>query len=176
MKLIYLLIFVIVWLTCLAVNAYASDSTRDELQKTIRDVQQREAKRAAIRLYRARVAKVRGYLATNHSPLTDNAESFIRCGDTYGIKPSLLVGITKAESTFGLHYQLLNNPFNWNVHNGRTFGSMEEGICHVAKGLKENYDTSSVYSIANRYAPSSDGNSPIHWASVVEGVIKDLGV
>lgn len=169
-------LFFIILIFLTYVPTVRANSIRDELRTTAKRVEQRESKARAKRVYLARVQKVRGYLDSKGSPLAVHAESFIRCGDAVGIIPSLIVGITKAESSFGLHYQLANNPFNWGVHNGITFKTMEDGICTVAQGLKRNYDLSNTYTIGKRFAPASDGNNPNHWAQVVQGVINEIGI
>lgn len=157
-------------------NPVQALTLREGIMQAAKRVEQRESEARARRLFLERVQRVQVYLESKNSPLANYAEVLVRCSDAYGLNPGLIVGITKAESSLGLHYQLSNNPWNWGVHQGISFKSMEEGACAVARGLSKNYDLSNTYTIGKRFAPASDGNNPNHWAAVVQEVINEINL
>lgn len=124
--------------------------------------------------FQNRVQKVKTFLADRGSPLTNYAESFVTCADRYGLHPGLLVGITGAESSYGKFYGLRNNPYNYGIYLRLGFDNVADATCHVAQKLRENYDLTSPYTIAVKYAPAADKNNPIHWAKVVQDAINQL--
>lgn len=92
-----------------------------------------------------------------NAPLSDAADSFIRTCSTFDLDCYLLPSIAGLESTFGKFiYPNSYNPFGW----GRgyiMFGSWDEGIHEVGKGLHENYigkGANSVEQIAPIYSES----------------------
>lgn len=105
------------------------------------------------------------------TPLSGKARAMVECAERFNLPAGLLLGIARAESSFGRHFTLANNVWNWGYYLGVRFDSLESGACHVAQKLAENYDTSSVYAISQKYAPKSDGNNPLHWTQVVSEVI-----
>lgn len=153
-------------------------SVHDGLPGSVLDLAQRlEARdraREEERQFQLRVARVRNYLVKNGSPLANYAEDFVKCAQSYEFPDGFLVGIARAESSLGRHYALKNNFLNWGVHNGRTFDSVPGALCHVARGIRNNYDTSSVLAVANKYAPKADGNNPVHWAETVTKTISEI--
>ena len=118
------------------------------------------------------------YLAKRGSPMAGQGMAFLRAGRKYGVDPRLLVGIATIESGAGAHEKLPHNPFNWGVHRGQTYGSYEESIMDVARGLRRGYIDKGLKTpgqIVSRYAPSSDGNDESNWAKVVGQVMGQLG-
>lgn len=104
--------------------------------------------------------------------------SFLRAGRKYGVDPRLLVGIATIESSAGQHEKIRYNPFNWGVHRGQSYGSYEEAIMDVARGLRRGYldqGLTTPQQIVSKYAPSSDGNNESNWAKVVGQVMGQLG-
>jgi murein DD-endopeptidase MepM/ murein hydrolase activator NlpD len=118
------------------------------------------------------------YLAKRGSPMAGQGMAFLRAGRKFGVDPRLLVGIATIESGAGAHIKLPYNPFNWGVHRGQTYGSWEESIMDVARGLRRGYldkGLKNPQQIVSRYAPSSDGNDESNWAKVVGQVMSQLG-
>jgi len=104
--------------------------------------------------------------------------TFLRAGRKYGIDPRLLVGIATIESGAGAHLAQPYNPFNWSIHQGRRYGSWQESIMDVARGLRRGYIDQGLTTpdqIVSKYAPSSDGNNEANWAKVVGDTMKSLG-
>lgn len=122
--------------------------------------------------------KIDQYLNGRGSPMAGQGATFIRAGKKYGIDPRLLVGIATIESGAGQHEKLKYNPFNWGVHRGQTYGSYDEAIMDVARGLKRGYidqGLSTPQAIVSKYAPASDNNDEGNWASVVSQVMEAVG-
>ena len=118
------------------------------------------------------------YLEGRGSPMAGQGMAFLRAGRKYGIDPRLLVGIATIESGAGVHTKLQHNPFNWGVHRGQTYGSWEESIMDVARGLRRGYvdqGLTTPQQIVSKYAPSSDGNDEANWSRVVASVMTQLG-
>lgn len=91
------------------------------------------------------------------SPLSEASDSFIDTCSTFDLDCYLLPSIAGLESTFGRFiYPNSYNPFGW----GRgyiMFGSWDEGIHEVGKGLHDNYignGANSVEQIAPIYSES----------------------
>jgi murein DD-endopeptidase MepM/ murein hydrolase activator NlpD len=122
--------------------------------------------------------KIDQYLNKRGSPMAGQGATFVRAGKRYGIDPRLLVGIATIESGAGAHTKLQFNPFNWGVHRGQTYGSYEESIMDVARGLKRGYideGLTTPQQIVSKYAPASDNNDEGNWASVVSQVMSAVG-
>jgi cell wall-associated NlpC family hydrolase len=122
--------------------------------------------------------QIDNYLKGRDSPMAGQGRAFIRAGKKYGIDPRLLVGITVIESSAGVHQRLKNNPFNWGVHQNRTYPTYEASIMDVARGLRRGYldkGLTTPQKIVTRYAPSSDGNDEANWARTVGIVMRQLG-
>jgi hypothetical protein len=118
------------------------------------------------------------YLKGRGSPMAGQGATFMRAGKKYGIDPKLLVGIATIESGAGAKMKNAYNPFNWGVHRGQTYGSYEESIMDVARGLRRNYldqGLTTPQQIVSKYAPASDNNDEGNWASVVSQVMGQLG-
>jgi cell wall-associated NlpC family hydrolase len=104
--------------------------------------------------------------------------TFLRAGRRYGVDPRLLVGIATIESGAGAHLAQPFNPFNWSIHQGKQYGSWQESIMDVARGLRRGYYDQGLKTpqqIVSKYAPGSDNNNEGNWASVVSQVMSQLG-
>lgn len=118
------------------------------------------------------------YLRSRGSPMAGLGQTFVAAGKKYGVDPRLLVGIATIESGAGAHLAQAYNPFNWGIHRGQQYGSWEESINDVARGLRQNYlnhGLETPEAIVSKYAPSSDGNNESNWAGVVSQVMGKLG-
>ena len=123
-------------------------------------------------------AKIDSYLAGRGSPMAGTGASFIRAGKKYGVDPRLLVGMAVIESSAGKALAHPYNPFNWGHHQNKQYGSWEESIMDVARGMRRGYYDKGLKTpaqIVSKYAPASDNNDEGNWASVVSGVMKQLG-
>ncbi|MFC1649857.1 hypothetical protein ACFL2C_04070 [Patescibacteria group bacterium] len=102
--------------------------------------------------------KLRSFLQTYNSPISNQAEIFVKSANDNGLDWRLVPSITGVESTFGKHIPSNSyNAYGW--ANGKyAFESWEESIDHVSKTLKEKYidrGADDVYKIGRIYAPPS---------------------
>src|SRR5262245_45774377 len=101
---------------------------------------------------------------------------FVGAGRKYGVDPRLVVAISGIESSFGKHILGAHNAWGWGP--GRPFGSWEEGISAVTKGLRDGYLSRGLKTpeqIVTRYAPGSVGNNESRWAQVVNQFMREQG-
>lgn len=92
----------------------------------------------------ARVVLVERFLKEKGSPMIGSGKLFIAAADKYDLDWRLLPAIAFQESTLGKHTIFGSyNAFGWGVVDnttiGMSFGSWEEAIFTVAKGLREDY-------------------------------------
>lgn len=133
-------------------------SESQEIDQIAGRIRAREIAKRAERVRANRVQKVKAILAG--TPLEVASDSFVDCGDKFGVNPALLLAIAGHESSFGVHVgHLVGNAFGWNAHGGRTFSSWADGVCHVAAGLAASYDLSSVRRTITRYAPPVENDT-----------------
>ena len=121
--------------------------------------------------------QIDSYLKGKGSPMAGQGRTFVAAGRKYGVDPALLIGISGAESSFGKHLFGPHNAWGWGP--GIKFGSWEEGISTVARGLRKGYLDQGLTSpgkIVSKYAPGSDGNDEHGWTSNVETFMRELGV
>jgi len=86
-----------------------------------------------------RAVKLKAYLASHNSPLTDYADQFVNSADQYQIDWKLVPAITGVESTFGKRIPFNSyNAYGWS-NGAYQFESWEQSIDHVSKFLKEKY-------------------------------------
>ncbi len=122
-----------------------------------------------------RVKQLQAYFDKYDSPLINEAETFIKTADQYGLDYRLLPAIAGVESGFGklIPYNSYNG-WGWGIYgtNVTYFTSWKEAIKTIAKELKEKYmDTwgaKDVYAIGNYYA------SDPAWASKVTYYMNDI--
>ena len=122
--------------------------------------------------------QIDAYLSGRGSPMVGEGVSFIRAGKKYGVDPRLLVGMAVIESSAGKALAHPFNPFNWGHHSNKQYGSWEESIMDVARGMRRGYIDKGLVTpaqIVSKYAPGSDNNDEGNWASVVGSVMKELG-
>ena len=97
------------------------------------------------------------------SPLVGLGDVFVREGTANGIDPRALVAIARAESSLGSDpgARARNNAFGWGPT--QSFGSWQENIATVARGLKKGYLDDGLVTLAGiqrRYAPVGTANDP----------------
>ena len=105
-----------------------------------------------------RVQILEEFFKKYNSPLKDNAETFVKTADRYGLDYRLLPAISCVESTCGKYLiKETHNPFGWG--GGHIyFSSYDEAIERVGKGLYDIYISrglDTVEKIAPVYAPPS---------------------
>lgn len=106
-----------------------------------------------------RAGRLRIYLASHNSPLTEYARVFVAKADKYDLDWKLVASIAGVESTFGKKIPVNSyNAYGWN--GGKYyFKNWEDGIDTVSKTLREKYadkwGADTVYEIAPYYAPPS---------------------
>lgn len=109
-----------------------------------------------------REESLREFFKKYNSPLANNAKTFVEVADKYSIDYKLLPAISCVESTCAKFYIKANyNPFGWGSGLIK-FGSFDEAIQKVGKGLQEIYlarGLDTVEEIAPVYTPPSY----IHW-------------
>jgi len=124
------------------------------------------------------VQQIDAFLHKNGSPMVGLGNVFVAAGRKYGVDPRLVVGIAGAESTLGKYAYRPYNAWGWGGRAGHSFGSWEESIAQVTKGLRDGYISqgrTTPATIVSKYAPSSDGNDEAQWASNVGHFMKQLG-
>lgn len=106
-----------------------------------------------------RVEKLQIFLESYNSPMTEDAEAFIKYADKYNLDWKLVVAIAGVESWYGQKIPATSyNAWGYGVYgtNVRYFTSWEDGIETVSRDLRVKYmDTwgaKDVYGIGNRYA------------------------
>ncbi len=109
--------------------------------------------------YRVKILK--SYLEKHNSPLSANADNFVKYADKYNLDWKFVTAISGLESTFG--QQIPDNSYNawgWGIYgdNMIRFKSFDEGIQTISQGLREKYmdkwGANDVYQIGRLYASS----------------------
>jgi len=122
------------------------------------------------------------FLRSRRSPLAGQGAAFLQAGSRYRVDPRLLVGIAGAESSFGTagSGRDIHNPFGWGP--AIPFGSYEEAINTVARGLRQGYlnkGLKNVGQISQKYAPVGAANDPTglnkQWSGNVASIMRQLG-
>ena len=123
--------------------------------------------------YRVKVLK--SYLEERNSPLSENADDFVRYADKYNLDWKFVAAISGLESSFGQRIPYNSyNAWGWGIYgdNMITFNSWEEGIGVISQGLREKYinrwGASNVYEIDSFYASSPT------WAVRVDGFMNSI--
>lgn len=113
----------------------------------------------------AREAKLKAFLQKYNSPMTDNAGTFIRVADEYGIDYRLLPAISCLESGCGkqMPYQSYN-AFGWGVYGGNyiSFEDFDDAIETVGAGLNKGYFSKGANTV-EKIAPIYNPPNPIEW-------------
>lgn len=105
-----------------------------------------------------RAVRLKRYLKSHNSPLSDYSHEFVKYADEYGLDYRLVPAIAGVESTFGKRIPANSfNAYGW--ANGKYyFESWEHSIEVVSKTLREKYydrGADTLPKIARRYAPPS---------------------
>lgn len=122
-----------------------------------------------------RINRLAAYLEMRKSPLVNEAETFIKMADKYGLDEFgldyLVAAICGVESSFGKHYpQGSYNAYGWNSGNFY-WDSWKESIEHVTRVLRSKYidrGADTVSKIGPIYAESPT------WASRVSFFINQI--
>lgn len=111
--------------------------------------------------YDNRAKILKKFLERYRSPISEDAEIFVKEADKNKIDWRLVAAISGVESTFGQQIPLNSyNAWGWGIYgtNCIYFKSFKEGIQIISKGLKENYmdkwEAEDVYEIGRIYAAS----------------------
>ncbi|MEK7550452.1 MAG: hypothetical protein AAB535_01580 [Patescibacteria group bacterium] len=124
----------------------------------------------------ARVEIIRQYLTNYKSSLEPHASFIVQTSDKYGLDYRLITAIAQQESNLcKLIPPSSFNCWGWGIHSEGTlgFGSFEQGIEVVSKGLKEQYLDKGYVSpeqIMSKYTPLSNGS----WASGVNQFMNEM--
>src|SRR5262245_37140442 len=103
---------------------------------------------------------------------------FVAAGKKYGVDPRLGVAISGAESSFGKHLFAPFNAWGWMSDDRYNWGSWQQGINTVMKGLGSGYVSQGLTTpaaIVKKYAPSSAGNDEAVWSGNVSTFLRELG-
>lgn len=124
-----------------------------------------------------RITRLRAFLASYNSPLTNEAETFVAQADKYNLDWKLVAAIAGVESTFGKQIPAGSyNGWGWGVFTGTQdgvhFKNWADGIAQVSEGLRKNYidrGAQDIYDMGWIYA--ANGNS---WGTHVRYFIDQL--
>jgi murein DD-endopeptidase MepM/ murein hydrolase activator NlpD len=126
--------------------------------------------------------QLKQYLRKRGSPLAPYAQLIAAVEHRYNLPQGLLAGIAAAETTFGTNPAAgrditdRHNAWGWGPH--IAFPSWEHAIRTIGRGLGKNYIAKGLttpLAIGQKYAPSSDGNNPSHWADTVSSIMSEVG-
>ena len=130
-------------------------------------------------VFETKVKKIEKFLSSRDSPLTPYARDFVINSDNL-ISPSLLVGISSAESSLGKHIPLESyNPFGLGCTGSSPcfrFSNYPDAIRTLAgtlrnhKAYKDFRETGDIRLLSQKYM---SGNRE-RWASTVKGVIEEI--
>lgn len=121
-----------------------------------------------------RVIAMNKFLTHYHSPMANNAETFVQEADKYGLDWRLLASISGVESAFGnLIPAGTNNGWGWRGINGNeagwsVFNSWDSAIIHITERLALGYGTDlTPFEIEPTYCPPCAANPEHAWANGV---------
>jgi hypothetical protein len=86
--------------------------------------------------------QIDAYLRRKSSPLYGTGQALYTLANQYSVDPRLIVAISGAETTFGLHVCAENNSWNWFYRGScplSPFESYAEGLEHVTKFMRRSY-------------------------------------
>ena len=128
------------------------------------------------------VKQLQAYLKKRGSPLAPYAQLIAVTERRYRLPQGLLAGIAAAETTFatnpaaGRDITSGHNAWGWGPH--IQFPNWQTAIQTIGRGLGKNYIAKGLtdpLAIGRKYAPSSDGNDPSHWANTVSSIMSEVG-
>jgi len=121
------------------------------------------------------IANIQGQVVP--SPLNGLGSTFVDNGSQYGVDPRLIVAISGAESSFGVHICAANNAWNWfwNVTCANSpFDSWNSGITTLSHFMAKSYilhGYNTVSLIGARYCAAGCEN----WVPNVTEFLADMG-
>ncbi len=122
---------------------------------------------------------IENFFQEHHSPLADNAGTFIKVADKYQLDWRLLPAISMQESNGGKRIiPSSKNPFGYGIYGDKVlkFANFDEAIERVGKGLKEDYIDQGLKTpnqIMAKYTPSSLSIGGT-WAKGVVSFMEDI--
>ena len=129
-----------------AAHSSAENATTSPTQeKSLAIMQETEAALTeALERHEDKVTKVRRYFSSRSAPLAVYAETFVTAAENNGLDWRLLPAISIVESSGGIHIPAGSfNAWGWAVFTGRksgaAWGSWEESIQAIAKGIRDGY-------------------------------------
>lgn len=121
-----------------------------------------------------RSVKLENFFKNYYSPFGEGEiDAFINEAERNQLDWRLLPAIAGKESTFGRFIPTNSyNPFGWGVFGDQVtyFNSFEEAIMLVAQGLKQKYNTQTVFNIAATYCPIN----PYGWTGGVLNLMAQI--
>lgn len=121
-----------------------------------------------------RIAKLKAFLESKHSPLAPYSELIIEQADKYDIGWTKIVAISQIESDFAK--KLPNNSHNaWGLGGSKFmyFSNWEEGIKYASWLIGTHYKQNENQAIKSKYCPASANCNP-EWANVVTRTTRDI--
>lgn len=123
-----------------------------------------------------KIESLEKFFEAQKSPLRDDADTFVRVAEKYGLDYRLLPAISCMESSCGKR-MLPNsyNPFGWGIYgkNAIYFASFEEAIETVGKGISEKY-VSKGLDTPEKIAPVYTPPNSVNWRNGVNFFISKI--
>ncbi|MCL4364155.1 hypothetical protein M1328_02860 [Patescibacteria group bacterium] len=139
---------------------FAGNSARFSIGLRINSAEQVELN------YKLKESAIKAVLMRYDSPMANNSSSFIETCRKYELDCFLLPSIAGLESTFGrFTYPNSNNPFGWD-RGYMMFGSWNQAIDTVGKGLRDGYinkGAENIYAIGPIYSESPTWSLRVSW-------------
>jgi len=118
-----------------------------------------------------RADMLKEYLQSRHSPLADDAHTFVTEADRLDLDWKLVAAISGVEATCGRHIPHgSHNAWGWGIptgaRHGVAFESWSEGITTVSEGLKYRYinrGATTIQAIGRIYAASPAWSTKVRW-------------
>lgn len=125
---------------------------------------------------------LRKFLQSHRSPMAKHAGTFVTVADKYDLDWRLLPAIAGAESSFGKHVPSNSyNAWGWGIPTGAKrgmgFGSWDEGIETVGRGLRRGYlnrGLTTLRQMEARYTPPSASRPDHPWVASVEHFMLEI--
>lgn len=131
------------------------------------------AKLAELSVDRAKVERVRSYLAKRNAPLANHAEYMVRVADEFGLDYRLIPAISVIESNGGRNAYRPYNAWGWGgAAAAYTFNNWEESIYTVGRGLSRYYSYGRI--TPKQIAPMYNPHTPNEWSRKVSFVMSQM--